>query len=74
MLCSYVNVTMSLDSVCQSTISRMKDMYFKNVDVKRVGSNFSKCTECVTISLISLQGLQGAFRIGWRLAMKEKSI
>jgi hypothetical protein len=23
----------------------MKDMYFKNVDVKRVGSNFSKCTE-----------------------------
>jgi hypothetical protein len=28
----------------------MKDMYFKNVDVKRVGSNFSECIECDYLS------------------------
>lgn len=32
--------------VSQSAISRLRKAHFKNVEVKAVGSNFSKCTEC----------------------------
>jgi len=41
-----VNGICNLEPVSQSAISRLRKAHFKNVEVKAVGSNFSKCTEC----------------------------
>jgi hypothetical protein len=35
-----------MDDVSQSAVSRMKKRVFKNVEVKKGGSTFSKCSEC----------------------------
>ena len=37
---------LKLKPVSQSTISNIKKRSFRNVDIKKVGSNFSKCSEC----------------------------
>jgi ribosomal protein L32 len=38
-----------MDAVPKSTISRMKKRAFRNVDVKKAGSTFSKCSECTEL-------------------------
>ena len=37
---------LKMKPVSQSTISNFKKRSFKNIDIKEVGSNFSKCSEC----------------------------
>ena len=37
---------LKLKPVSQSTISNIKKRSFRNVDIKKVGSNFSKYSEC----------------------------
>jgi hypothetical protein len=35
-----------MDAVSKSMVNRMKKKAFRNVDVKKVGSTFSKCSKC----------------------------
>jgi hypothetical protein len=44
-LCVQVNVGFGMDAVSKSAVSRMKKRAFRNVDVKKVGSTFSKCSK-----------------------------
>lgn len=44
-LCLKVNASKSLGSFLQFVINMMKTIYFKNVDVKNIDSNFLKCTK-----------------------------
>ena len=37
---------LKLKPVSQSAISNFRERSFKNVDIKKVGSNLSKCNEC----------------------------
>ena len=41
-----MNGILKLKSVSQSNISSIRKRSFKNVEIKRVGCNFSKCSEC----------------------------
>ncbi|KAG0567459.1 hypothetical protein KC19_7G136300 [Ceratodon purpureus] len=41
-----VNEQCNAKPISQSSVNRMRKEYFRNVEVKAVGSNFSKCTEC----------------------------
>ena len=36
---------LKLKLVSQSTLSNISKISFRNVDIKKVGSNFSKCSE-----------------------------
>jgi hypothetical protein len=40
------NARMGLRAVSQTTVSQIRSRSFRNVQVKPVGSNFSRCTEC----------------------------
>ena len=44
-----VNAGFRMDVVSKSAVSRMKKRAFRNVDVKKVGSTFSKCSECMEL-------------------------
>jgi ribosomal protein L32 len=48
-LCVQVNVGFGMDAVSKSAVSRMKKRAFRNVDVKKAGSTFSKCSECTEL-------------------------
>jgi hypothetical protein len=45
-LCVQVNAGFGMDAVSKSAVSRMKKRAFRNVDVKKARSTFSKCSEC----------------------------
>jgi hypothetical protein len=40
------NARMGLQAVSQSTFSQIMSRFFRNVQVKPAGSNFSRCTNC----------------------------
>ena len=44
-----VNAGFRMDAVSKFAISRMKKRAFRNVDVKKAGSTFSKCSECMEL-------------------------
>jgi len=44
--CEQVNEKCNLKPMLQSAISQLRNLHFRNVEVKAIGSNFSKCTEC----------------------------
>jgi ribosomal protein L32 len=44
-----VNAGFGIDAVSKSAVSRMKKRAFRNVDVKKAGSTFSKCSECTEL-------------------------
>jgi hypothetical protein len=48
-LCVQVNAGFGMDAVSKSAVSRMKNRAFRNVDVKKAGSTFSKCIECTEL-------------------------
>lgn len=40
------STSFGIQSVSQSTVSRLRNSVFRNVDVRKGGFNFSKCSEC----------------------------
>lgn len=40
------SMSFGIQTVSQSTISRIRNSVFRNVDVRKGGFNFSKCSEC----------------------------
>jgi hypothetical protein len=44
-----VNARFGMDAVSKSVVSRIKKRAFRNVDVKKAGSTFSKCSECMEL-------------------------
>jgi hypothetical protein len=48
-LCVQVNVGFGMDAVSKSAVSHMKKRVFRNVDVKKAGSTFSKCSKCTEL-------------------------
>ena len=41
-----MNAMLKLKPISQSTVSNIRNRSFTNVNIKKVGSNFSKCSEC----------------------------
>jgi hypothetical protein len=44
-----VNAGFGMDALSKSAVSHMKKRAFRNVDVKKAGSTFSKCSECTEL-------------------------
>jgi hypothetical protein len=48
-LCVQVDAGFGINAVSKSVVNCMKKKAFRNVDVKKAGSTFSKCSECTEL-------------------------